>query len=207
MFAINAVFPQHLAALGARYGFRLITISTDCVFAGDRGMYTEADLSDARDLYGISKFLGEAREGNCLTLRTSIIGRELGTRHSIVEWFLANRGGQVKGFTRAIYTGFPTVVFAEIIGDVIEKNSDMRGLYHVSDEPVSKFDLLTLINRHFDAGITIDPDETYAIDRSLDSTLFRRAVGFAPAPWDEMIGLMAADPTPYDNWSAINAVA
>jgi dTDP-4-dehydrorhamnose reductase len=207
LFAVNSVFPKHLAALSGQYGFRLISISTDCVFSGDRGNYAESDFTDARDLYGVSKFLGEVTEGNCLTLRTSIIGRELGTKHSIVEWFLSNRGGQVKGFTNAIYTGFPTIVFADILAEIIENHADLRGLFHVSSDPISKFDLLGLLNSHFGAQVAIEPSNDYAIDRSLDSTLFRETVGSEPASWDTMIAAMAADPTPYDTWSRSTAAS
>ena len=207
LLGVNSVFPRHLASLSAQYGSRLITISTDCVFSGDRGMYTEADLSDARDLYGVSKFLGEVSHGNCLTLRTSIIGREIGTHHSIVEWFLANSGGRVRGFVNAIYSGFPTVVFAEVLADIIERHPDLRGLYHVSSEPINKFDLLKLIERYFKAGVQIEPAHEYVMDRSLDSNLFREATGFEPDTWETMIARMAADPTPYDAWSLSTTAA
>jgi dTDP-4-dehydrorhamnose reductase len=201
VLAVNSVFPRLLGSLSAQYGFRLITFGTDCVFSGEKGSYVESDPSDARDLYGISKFLGEMSEGNCLTLRTSIIGRELETGHSIVEWFLANRRGSVKGYVNAIYTGFPTVVMAEIVADIVSKHPDLSGVYHVSSEPISKFDLLNLLNKHFATGTEITAFEEYVIDRSLDSTRFREVTGFVPQTWDQMLGQMAADPTPYENWN------
>ncbi len=195
---INAILPRHLARLSTDYGFRLITIGTDCVFDGKRGNYSEEDPSDARDIYGMSKLLGEVTAGNSITLRTSIIGRELGSRNSLVEWFLANRGGRVKGYVNAIYSGFPTVVLAEIISDLIANHPTLGGLYHISSAPISKFDLLRLINRHFNAGVEIEPFTDYVIDRSLDSSKFKRDTGFEPAGWNEMIAWMAADATPYD---------
>jgi dTDP-4-dehydrorhamnose reductase len=197
---INSIFPHRLADLSADLGFRLITISTDCVFDGTKGNYAESDTPDARDLYGLSKLLGELTGGNSLTIRTSIIGRELGTHHSIVEWFLANRGQTVKGYTNAIYSGFPTIVMAGIISDIIAHHPSLSGLYHMSSDPISKFDLLGLINERFGAGIVIVPYDEYVIDRSLDSSRFRAAAGFAPASWPNMIDRMAADPTPYDSW-------
>jgi dTDP-4-dehydrorhamnose reductase len=199
--SINSVFPHRLAALAAKYGFRLITISTDCVFSGDRGAYSETDIPDARDLYGISKLLGEVGGVQCLTLRTSIIGRELGTGHSVVEWFLKNRGKSVNGYVNAIYTGFPTAVLARIILDLILEHPVLHGIYHVSSEPISKFDLLNLLNSHFAADARIARFEDYVVNRSLDSTRFRSATGFEPAGWEQMIGQMAADPTPYQEWS------
>ncbi|HVF47125.1 MAG TPA: SDR family oxidoreductase [Pyrinomonadaceae bacterium] len=198
---INSVLPHRLACLSQEYDFRLITIGTDCVFRGKQGNYSEKDPPDARDVYGMTKLLGEVTKGNALTIRTSIIGRELASQHSLVEWFLSNREGRVKGYVNAIYSGFPTVVLADIIGDLIEHHPDLRGLYHVSSEPISKYDLLQLVNRHYRANVEIEPYEDYTIDRSLDSSDFRRAAAsFSQADWDEMITQMAADPTPYDRW-------
>jgi dTDP-4-dehydrorhamnose reductase len=197
---INSLFPHRLANLCAIHGSRLITLSTDCVFNGRRGMYTEEDIADAEDLYGRTKYLGEATGANSLTLRTSIIGREIDSAHSLVEWFLSNRGGSVKGFSKAIYSGFPTNVMAGIIGDLIEKHPKLSGLYHVSSEPINKYDLLLLIRDAYQAEIEIALDEEFRIDRSLDSTRFRNATGFVPSSWPEMISMMAADPTPYDEW-------
>lgn len=197
---INSIFPHRLAELGAKYGFRLITISTDCVFDGAKGNYSEADTPNATDLYGKSKALGEVTGENCLTIRTSIIGRELGTAHSLIEWFLSNRGKTVTGFANAIYSGFPTIVFADIISSLITDHKELSGLYHVASDPINKFDLLTLVNKYYDAAITIERSEEFRIDRSLNGSKFEKATGFRPQPWEEMIRLMATDPTPYDNW-------
>lgn len=190
---VNSIFPHRLADLGREFGFRLITISTDCVFSGSRGNYSEDDVPDAVDLYGKSKNLGEVVGENCLTLRTSIIGHELGSSHSLVDWFLSNRGGNVKGFANAIYSGFPTVAFAAIIDNLIRNYPKLSGLYHVSSEPINKYDLLKLINDSYEANVRIQRDEEFKIDRSLDSTRFRTETGFTPDTWDNMIGLMAED--------------
>jgi len=197
---INSLFPHKLASLCQASGSRLITLSTDCVFNGRRGMYTEEMVADAEDLYGRTKYLGEAVGPQSLTLRTSIIGRELGSAHSLVEWFLSNRGGKVKGFTKAIYTGFPTIVMAEIIADLIENHQDLSGLYHVSSEPINKYELLRLIRDAYRISVEIEPDENFQIDRSLDSSRFREATNFSPASWREMIEAMAADATSYEEW-------
>ena len=197
---INSIFPHKLAKLINRLKFRLITIGTDCVFDGKKGRYKENDVSNAQDLYGKSKNLGEVVGENCLTLRTSIIGREIETSNSLIEWFLSNRGGVVKGFKKAIYTGFPTIILADIIGDVIEKFPDLQGLYHLSSNPINKFDLLNLVNDEYDLGINVEADEDFEIDRSLDSTKFREETNFKPRNWNEMIKIMANDPTPYDFW-------
>lgn len=197
---INAIFPHRLCDLGKRLGFRLITISTDCVFDGKKGNYTETDLPNATDLYGQSKRLGEIDEPNCLTLRTSIIGRKLDTRDSLLEWFLANRGGVVPGYSDAFYTGFPTIVMADILENVISKHPNLCGIYHVSSEPISKFALLELLNKYYAADISIEPSAAVSIDRSLDSSRFRAATGFQPTSWSEMIEAMAADSTPYESF-------
>ena len=197
---INSIFPHQLAQLAQAMGARLITISTDCVFNGRKGNYTEKDVSDAEDLYGKSKNLGEVFADGCLTLRTSIIGRELHTSHSLVEWFLSNRGGKVKGFTEAIYTGFPTIALADIISELIENHKNLQGLYHVSSQPISKFDLLCLLKEFYKVPIEIEPYADYKIDRSLDSSKFRKETGIAPLEWEKMIEKMAQDPTPYDKF-------
>lgn len=201
---VNSIFPQQLAMFASECGFRLICISTDCVFDGEKGNYTESDTPNALDLYGQSKHWGEVSGKNCLTLRTSIIGRELGTSHSLADWFLSNRNGKVKGFRNAIYSGFPTVVFADIIRDLIAKYPEMAGLYHVSSVAINKFDLLTLLNSAYKANVKIEPFDDLKIDRSLNSDQFREATGYVPPDWPTMIELMAADATPYDTWKTQN---
>lgn len=195
---VNSIFPHLLAGSAAEVGARLITISTDCVFDGVNGGYTESSVSNATDLYGRSKSLGEVVEGNCLTIRTSIIGRELSSGHSLVEWFLGNRGRRVKGFRKAIYSGFPTVVLADIVADLIESRPDLNGLWQVSSDPIDKFELLRLMNDAYGARVEIDEDNEFAIDRSLDSTRFRIETGYAPPSWADLVATMADDATPYD---------
>lgn len=197
--SVNSIFPHRLSEISNRVGSRLITISTDCVFSGKTGGYVESDFSDAPDLYGKSKFLGEIADENCLTIRTSIIGRELNTAHGLIEWFLSNEGKSVKGFQRAVFSGFPTIVLADILADLIENHPKLHGLYHVSCEPINKFDLLTLVKEAYQADIEIMPSDELLIDRSLDSTKFREATGFKSIDWTKMIEVMAADNAPYQN--------
>lgn len=200
---INSIFPQKLADLAVRRAFRLITISTDCVFAGTNGNYTEEDTPDALDLYGRSKQYGEVSGKGCLTLRTSIIGRELSTSHSLIDWFLSNENRTVKGFANAIYSGFPTIVLANIIESIILKFPDLEGLYHVSSSPINKYDLLEIVRRNAGVDIEIIRDEEFVIDRSLNSERFRQVTGYIPPSWPEMIGQMFADPTPYSELKRI----
>lgn len=196
---INSVFPHRLAELSEKFEVRLITISTDCVFNGRKGNYSEKDTPDALDLYGKSKSLGEvAVSENCLTLRTSLIGRELATSHSLVEWFLSQTGKKVKGYKNAVFSGFPTIVLADIIKDLIVNHKKMHGLYHVSSQPISKFDLLLLLKKAYQIEIEIEPFEDFKIDRSLDSAKFRRETNFQPLSWKDMIEKMANDPFPYN---------
>jgi dTDP-4-dehydrorhamnose reductase len=189
---INALFPHRLAILCKAIGARLIHMSTDCVFSGRKGNYRESDLADAEDLYGKSKFLGEVHEAHCVTLRTSIIGTELSRKKSLVEWFLAQKG-PIKGFRRAIFSGFTTIEMARIIENLLVAHPTASGLYHVSSAPISKFELLELIRNRLGMSIEIVPDDTFQIDRSLDSACFRREFGYHPPTWKEMVEELAND--------------
>ncbi len=183
---INALFPHQLAQLCSDYSSRLVHMSTDCVFSGDRGGYKEEDFTDAKDLYGRSKILGELREDHCVTLRTSIIGRELSRKTGLLEWFLAQQG-PVKGYRRAVFSGFTTTEMARIIERLLIEHPNASGLYHVSSEPIAKYDLLATIKRLFGLRIEILPDESVRIDRSLDSSRFRADLDYTPPTWTEMI--------------------
>ncbi len=200
MIKINAVLPHTLASMSRDYDFRLICISTDCVFSGKSGDYREDDPPDAVDLYGESKHTGEVTDENCLTLRTSMIGRELDTCHSLLEWLLSNRGGEVKGYVNAIFSGFSTIALAGIVSNIVKDHPSLSGLYHVSSEPISKYELLNNLDRYFNADIQIIPDDTLKIDRSLNSERFWELTGLRRPLWPEMIKEMADDPTPYDEF-------
>ncbi|GAB7027059.1 dTDP-4-dehydrorhamnose reductase family protein [Geotalea toluenoxydans] len=191
---INALFPHRLALVCKAAGSRLIHISTDCVFSGAKGNYTESDTSDATDLYGRTKFLGEVDDSHCLTLRTSIIGHELKGCYSLIDWFLA-REGRVNGYTKAIYTGFPTIEMARIIAEFVIPNPQLNGLYQVSSEPVSKYELLQLVAKQYKKDVEIEPFHEFRCDRSLDSQRFRNATGYVPPSWTEMVSAM------WRNWA------
>jgi dTDP-4-dehydrorhamnose reductase len=196
---LNSLFPHVVARVCREEGARLIHISTDCVFAGSRGNYGEDDLADATDLYGRSKLLGEVTEGE-LTIRTSIIGRELRTSNGLVEWFLANRGGSVRGFTRAVFSGVTTTTLANMLAEVIEHHPGLHGLYHVAAAPITKYDLLVMLNEAIGSGVAIMPDDSLVIDRSLDAARFRSATGLVPPGWREMIAALAAESSQYERW-------
>ena len=184
--SINALLPHRLARLCALSGARLVHISTDCVFSGAKGMYREDDPADATDLYGRSKYLGEVDCAHAVTLRTSIIGHELGSAHGLVAWFLA-QSSSVQGFARAIFSGLPTVELARVIREVVIPRPDLHGVYHVSASAISKFDLLTLVARVYDKRISVELDERLVIDRSLDSSRFRTTTGYVPPEWPALI--------------------
>jgi dTDP-4-dehydrorhamnose reductase len=187
---VNSLLPHRLAVACAAQGARLVHLSTDCVFSGAGGMYRESDAPDARDLYGRSKLLGEVTQPGAITLRTSIIGLELSRRKSLVEWFLAQRGS-IRGYRRAIYSGFSTLEMARIIEHVLLQRPELHGLYHVSSEPIDKYTLLTRLRDRLGRELEIVPDDEFHCDRSLESSRFREAAGYAPPAWDEMIEELA----------------
>lgn len=189
---LNAMLPHQLHRLCKTTGSKLIHISTDCVFSGSRGNYTEADRPDADDLYGVSKRLGELHEPGTVTLRTSIIGHEMTSSRSLIDWFLS-QDQAVDGFTRAMFSGLPTVELARLIRDQVIPNPELQGLYHVSAAPISKHDLLHLVAEIYGKVIDIRPSERLVIDRSLNSDRFRQATGWSPPPWTALVRSMHAD--------------
>lgn len=197
--AINALLPHRLATLCAKRNARLIHISTDCVFSGKRERNTEADLTDAEDLYGRTKALGETIAPNAITLRTSIIGRELTTGYGLVDWFLANADQPLTGYAEARFSGFTTGEFAKIV-DLVVDRPDLQGLYQVASDPIDKHHLLTLLRNAYGLNTTITPKGEPRIDRALDGTKFCEATGYTAPSWTDMIRAMVADPTPYFSW-------
>ncbi len=189
---INALLPHRLALLARAIEARLVHISTDCVFSGRTGEYTEASTSDAEDLYGKTKFLGEVSDFGCITLRTSIIGRELSRKTGLLEWFLAQRN-PIKGYTNAIYSGLTTQEMARVIEHVIVHFPDAHGLYHVSSEPISKYALLVMIRDALGMKIDISADAEFRCDRSLRSDRFRKEFGYAPPRWQAMVDELAKE--------------
>lgn len=184
---INALLPHRLNSLCQELESRLVHLSTDCVFSGLTGNYLESDLEDASDLYGRSKLLGEVVDPHAITLRTSIIGLELARKESLVEWFLKQRGA-IKGFIKAIYSGFTTQEMARIIELILVKHTSLSGLWHVSSTPISKFDLLNKLKNYLNRkDVKIEPSDELVCDRSLNASLFLEATDYQPPSWDEML--------------------
>ena len=184
--SINALLPHRLARISADIGARLIHFSTDCVFSGSRGNYLEVDSPDPSDLYGRSKLLGEIDYGNVITLRTSMIGHELSGSRSLVSWFMSQKV-RVRGFRRAIFSGLPTVEIGRVLKQFVLPNTKLKGLYHLSANPINKFDLLSLVAQTYGKSIEVIPDDTLLVDRSLDSSRFRALTGYTPKSWPDLV--------------------
>lgn len=186
---INVSMPHQFASACDSRGIRFIHISSDCVFSGLKGGYVESDSPDALDLYGRSKAMGEVMSGNALTLRTSTIGHELCTRYGLLDWFLS-QDEECLGFSKAVFSGLPSIVFAEVIKDIVLPNPDLKGLYHVSADPINKYELLKLIANVYGKKIEIKQDCEFTIDRSLNYEKFKVATGYTPTSWPELIETM-----------------
>lgn len=186
---INALLPHRLAALCQATSARLVHISTDCVFSGSTGNYLETDFPNPGDLYGRSKLLGEVDYPHAITLRTSIIGHELSGHKSLINWFLSQQGS-VNGFTKAIYSGLPTVELATVVRDWVLPRSELHGVYHVASKPINKFDLLKLVARVYGKDIQINPSEDLIIDRSLNADRFNKETGYVPPEWPALVQRM-----------------
>jgi dTDP-4-dehydrorhamnose reductase len=189
---INALLPHRLALICGAIGARLIHISTDCVFSGDRGQYREDDRPDPVDIYGHSKLLGEVVQPGVITLRTSIIGRSLSRNTSLIDWFL-QQNGRIKGYRNAIFSGFTTRELSRVIETLLDRHTGASGLFHLSSSAISKYDLLLRLRDRLKRSIEIVPDDAVRIDRSLDSTRFRAEFGYTPPSWDEMLDELAQD--------------
>jgi len=187
---VNAMLPHRLARMCELLGARLVHISTDCVFSGRKGLYLESDPSDAEDLYGKSKYIGELNEfAHAVTLRTSIIGHELDSTHSLIDWFLSQHD-RVRGFARAIFSGLPTVELARVMKDFVIPNKQLHGLYHVAAEPIDKCRLLGLVAAQYGKKIEIQSDDALVIDRSLNASRLQAAVGYVAPSWPDLIQRM-----------------
>jgi len=185
----NSLFPHHLSRLCKQFEARLVQISTDCVFSGERGNYCEEDVPDAVDLYGRSKWIGEVVADHAVTIRTSIIGRELSSPHSLVEWFLG-QSGNVKGYTKAMFSGLPTVELSTVIRDVILTKPELYGLFHIASSPISKHDLLHLVSVVAGKTCRITEDESLVINRTLNPEKFQRYTGYSSPDWRVLVERM-----------------
>jgi dTDP-4-dehydrorhamnose reductase len=198
MMVINGEFPHRLAQFANSHGTRVIHISTDCVFSGTKGSYFESDTPDPVDVYGKSKLLGELNDSDNLTLRTSHIGRELTVKKSFIEWLVSQRGGHVNGYSHAIYSGLTTQALARTISKLLLGNLHLTGLFHVSSQPISKLEIINKLNELLDLQLTVTPDASVQINRSLNSEKFQNATSISPQTWDEMLSDLCQDQKTYE---------
>lgn len=188
---MNALLPHRLVELCAVGNARLIHVSSDCVFSGRSGNYREDDVTDAQDIYGKTKALGEVIGNHVVTLRTSTIGHEAGTKLGLLEWFLSQR--ECKGFRKAIFSGLPTIEFARVVRDIVIPRPELSGLYNVGAEAIDKFSLLQLINNVYRAQVSILADDAFSIDRSLNVDRFTGATGYQAPTWPSLVDALHKD--------------
>jgi dTDP-4-dehydrorhamnose reductase len=197
---LNSLLPHELSEICKAWNGKLIHFSTDCVFSGARGNYREEDVSDATDIYGRTKYLGETCNDSALTLRTSFIGRELRHHHSLLDWFLRQNHGKVNGYSHAFFSGLTNIELARVVARIIESHADLTGVYQVTGHTISKFELLCLIRDAFRLDIEIQPDPSFQCNRSMVGERFARATGYTCPAWPELVAEIANDTTPYDRW-------
>lgn len=191
---INSLLPKRLELWAQSHEAKVIHFSTDCVFDGSKtSPYLDFDPPTARDIYGISKYLGEISGPHALTFRLSIVGRELESKSELVEWFLRQKGKTVNGFAKTIYSGLTTVQVAKEVGRVIKEHPHLCGLYHLASQPISKYDLLELLNEEFQLGVHLKKDETHVSNKALDFKRYSAETGFQPPPWPTMIKEMVTE--------------
>lgn len=195
---VNALFPHRLAKMCAGKA-RLVHFSTDCVFSGKGGKYQTDDIHDATDLYGRTKSLGELNGEGCITIRSSIVGRELGSGNGLIEWLLGQRERTVKGYTNAIYSGITTKEMSRVVELIVTTQPELSGVWQVASNPISKFDLLGIVKSKLGVQVDIVPDDTFRCDRSLDGSRFNERTGYSPPSWEAMIEEMAAEMDQYES--------
>ena len=186
---INSLYPHKLQSICSRFGIRLIQLSSDCVFSGIKGNYSEKDLPDPLDIYGKSKLMGELDHDNCLTIRKSVIGHELITKEGLLDWFLS-RNDKVDGYEKAIFSGLTVLELARIIDNFILPRTKLKGILHIAGFPISKYDLLRIISSEYKKSIELIPNDSLKVNRSLDSTYFTRLTGYQIKPWPLLIKSM-----------------
>lgn len=184
---INAYFPHHLANWAGIHNKRLIHFSTDCVFSGSEGSYSEDATPNALDYYGKTKGLGEVFSKNSLTLRSSMIGPELFNKTELFEWVINNKEKEINGFSRVMYSGVTTVYMARLVADLIQNYKNLNGIYNLASNPISKFELLHLINSNFDLGLVINKDQNIVSNKTLDASKIENKLGVKSPSWNELI--------------------
>ena len=184
---LNSLFPHQISSWALAFKKRLIHFSTDCVFSGSEGSYLEDATPNALDYYGKTKGLGEINSKSSLTIRSSMIGPELYNKTELFEWIINNKEKEINGFSRVMYSGVTTVYMARLLADLIDNHKNLIGIYNIASKPISKFELLHLINDNFDLGLIINDNKTVISNKTLNASKIEKVIGFQPPSWDELI--------------------
>jgi len=187
IFYINSIFPHELYKISNIIKARLIHFSTDCVFDGKKGNYDDKNETNANDIYGFSKALGELSYDNSITLRTSIIGHELSSKKSLLDWFLHLNKKNCYGYTKAYFSGLPTIEIFNFIQKFLLKKKKISGIYNLSSSRISKYNLLKKISKVYSKNINIIKNNKLKIDRSLNSKKLKKLVDYKCPPWNILI--------------------
>jgi dTDP-4-dehydrorhamnose reductase len=197
---VNSVLPQQLLKVTYNRGCRLIHYSSDCVFDGKLGMYSEDDIPNAIHMYGRTRLLGEVCADHALVLRGSVIGQELMNHNSLLDWFLRKKGGDIKGFSRAIYSGLSSIETAKVTSLILSNKQSLTGLYNIASDPISKYDLLNLAKKSFAVDVKIKRDNSFKIDRSLNPNKFNKEMNYIAPSWALMMKELATESNKYIKW-------
>jgi len=190
---INALLPHQIAKICQDMSIRMIHLSTDCVFSGDSGLYTEDSIPDASDMYGRTKAMGEVLDNpNCLTLRSSFLGTEISDRTELLEWLLSQKGRTIKGYTKAIYSGVSTVYLSSVITEILRYYPQLSGLYQIApDTPISKYDLLCIAKNAFNIDVEIVGNDSFVSDKSLSGARLKKVMNYRVPSWHDMLQELA----------------
>ncbi len=194
---INNLLPISLAHWVKKHNKKLIHFSTDCVFSGKKGNYLDEDIPDAEDLYGKLKGMGEVHNSNTLIIRCSMIGREIFNHTELFEWLNSMKDKQVEGFSNVIFSGVTTSWMGNTLNDILKHNFDLSGIYNISSQPISKYDLITKLSRAFNLNIDIIKNINIKSNKVLNSKKFTEITGINCPSWDTLIDQFVEDNNNY----------
>ena len=196
-FTMDNTYATHVLIEACRQfipDVEFIHFSTDCVFTGKKGNYSEKDFRDAKDLYGISKKNGEdLKKNNTLILRTSFIGHELFDNKSLLSWFLKTKQKNIQGYSKAFFSGLTNLEISKFIYSIIVKKNFYPGIFNLSGSKISKYELLKIINTKYKLNKSINKDEALKIDRSLLNKKIIKKFKFKNKSWNKLIDQMKND--------------
>lgn len=190
---INAILPREIDTWCMSNNKKQIHFSTDCVFSGKKGNYSDFDLTDADDSYGKTKGLGEINSDNTLTIRSSMIGRELFNNTELLEWVVKHKNQKINGFDNAVYSGVTTLWMSKTVYKIIKNLPKLSGIWNVSSRPISKYELIKKINDQFMLNIDIVRDSSFYSNKSLNSNRFFSETNFEIPNWDDMLSELYRD--------------